>query len=272
MNYGVGVPSGHAIGEYVKELIPKGKTVFNVPIAEDATADHIAKKVAPQFAKAGKDISLGMEDGIYKSDSPRDKELRANLYDKYFLAPSLTDPFMTLYNKVADRLLKEHPESKSKIGFLAYSQHHPAAAARRSSPRSRWSRTWRRSTSTRSTAWTTRKSPPRQEYREMMYRWAKVMQGRVVIYDYDQGMLVWRDIPEPVDPGDPPGRQALPQGRHALLLVAVLAVWVLSPWIFELWLGRDSMPETGRSSLVLSTPSSAAAARLAARSFSAWEK
>jgi hypothetical protein len=30
-----------------------------------------------------------------------------------------------------------------------------------------------------------------------MYRWAKVMQGRVVIYDYDQGMLVWRDIPCP---------------------------------------------------------------------------
>ena len=31
----------------------------------------------------------------------------------------------------------------------------------------------------------------------MLYRWAKVMQGRVVIYDYDQGMLVWRDIPNP---------------------------------------------------------------------------
>ncbi|MCM8816085.1 MAG: DUF4838 domain-containing protein, partial [Candidatus Omnitrophica bacterium] len=40
-------------------------------------------------------------------------------------------------------------------------------------------------------------SPPRQEYKEMMYKWAKVMQGRVVIYDYDQGMLVWRDIPNP---------------------------------------------------------------------------
>src|SRR5262249_16902228 len=28
MNYDVGVPSGHAIGQYVQELIPKGKTVF----------------------------------------------------------------------------------------------------------------------------------------------------------------------------------------------------------------------------------------------------
>src|SRR6266513_1646799 len=90
MNTGVGGPNGPAIGHFVKELIPKGKTVFNVPIGDDATAEHIAKKIAPQFA-AGKDISLGMEDGIYQSDSPRDKELRAELHDKYFLVPSLSD-------------------------------------------------------------------------------------------------------------------------------------------------------------------------------------
>lgn len=195
MNHGVGVPSGHAIGKYVKELIPKGKTVYNVPIAEDATADHIASKIAPAFA-AGKDISLGMEDGIYQSDSPVDKELRGNLHDKYFLVPSLTDPFMVLYNKVAERLLKQHPDSKAKIGFLAYSNitlppQRKIIAAKplvaylapididpihgMDDP----------------------KSPPRQEYKEMLYRWAEVMQGRVVIYDYDQGMLVWRDIPNP---------------------------------------------------------------------------
>ena len=31
----------------------------------------------------------------------------------------------------------------------------------------------------------------------MMYRWAKIMEGRVYVYDYDQGMLVWRDLPNP---------------------------------------------------------------------------
>jgi hypothetical protein len=41
------------------------------------------------------------------------------------------------------------------------------------------------------------RSPPQQEYRDILYRWAEVMQGRVAIYDYDQGMLVWRDIPNP---------------------------------------------------------------------------
>ena len=166
-----------------------------MPIAEDATADHIAKKVAPKFAK-GKDFSLGMEDGVYQSDSTLDKELQAGLQDKYFLSDSLTDPFLTLYNKVADRLLKQHPDSKAKIGFLAYANitlppQRKIVAAKplvaylapididpihgMDDP----------------------KSPPRQEYKEMLYRWAEVMQGRVVIYDYDQGMLVWRDLPNP---------------------------------------------------------------------------
>src|SRR5689334_11539861 len=36
-----------------------------------------------------------------------------------------------------------------------------------------------------------------QRRRDIMYRWSEVMQGRVAIYDYDQGMLVWRDIPNP---------------------------------------------------------------------------
>jgi hypothetical protein len=194
---GVGVPNGHhpGLADYTKELVPPGKTVLNVPIAEDATAAHVARKVAPQFA-AGKSFSLGMEDGIYQSDSPRDKELQAGLKDKYFLVPSQTDAFLTLYNKVCERLLKEHPDSQAKIGFLAYANitlppQRTVVAAKplvaylapididpihgMDDP----------------------KSPPRQEYRAMMYRWAQVMQGRVVIYDYDQGMLVWRDIPCP---------------------------------------------------------------------------
>ncbi|MBC7597727.1 MAG: DUF4838 domain-containing protein, partial [Polaromonas sp.] len=40
-------------------------------------------------------------------------------------------------------------------------------------------------------------SPPRQEYKAMMYRWSQVLDGRLAIYDYDQGQLVWRDLPNP---------------------------------------------------------------------------
>jgi hypothetical protein len=41
------------------------------------------------------------------------------------------------------------------------------------------------------------RSPPKQEYRDILSRWAKVTQGRLSIYDYDQSMLVWRDLPNP---------------------------------------------------------------------------
>ena len=195
MNYGVGVESGHAIGEYVKELVPKGKSVFDIPIAEDATADHIAKKVAPKFAK-GEYFSLGMEDGVYKSESKLDQELQAGLNDKYFLAASLTDPFLTLYNKVADRLLKQHPNSKSKIGFLAYGN--LTIPPQRKMTAAKPLVAYLAAIDVDPIhGMDDPKSPPRQEYRDMMYRWAEVMQGRVVIYDYDQGMLVWRDVPNP---------------------------------------------------------------------------
>jgi hypothetical protein len=189
------VPNGHNLAQYTKDLIPPGKNMFNVPIAEDKTADHVAKQVAPLFAQ-GKDVQLGMEDGLYESDSPLDKELLALQYDKYFLKPSATDAFLTFYNKVAERLLKEHPNSPSRIGFLAYANITlpPVRVKKAAKPL---------------VAYLApididpihpMKSPlsaPRREYKEILTKWAEVMDGRVVIYDYDQGMMVWRDIPAP---------------------------------------------------------------------------
>ncbi len=189
------VVAAHALGHYVKELIPEGKTAFNVPIAEPETARHVAAQLEERFA-AGQDIPLGMDDGVYNSDSALDAELRANLHDKYFQSQMLSDGFMTFYNNVANNLLQKHPDSSSRIGFLAYGNitippqrditAAPPLVAQLApididpnhgmdDPR----------------------SPTRQEYREMMYRWAKVMDGRLIIYDYDQGMLVWRDLPNP---------------------------------------------------------------------------
>lgn len=189
------VPNGHALAQYVSELIPKGKTMFNVPIAEEKTIDHVAKKVSAAFGR-GERIIMGMEDGIYSSESPRDKELIAGLEDKYFMAQMLTDAFMEFYNGVARKLMKEHPQSNGKIGFLAYGNitmppqrdvvaEKPLVAYLAAididpihgmdDPR----------------------SPMRGEMRDIMYRWAQVMQGRLTIYDYDQSMLVWRDIPNP---------------------------------------------------------------------------
>lgn len=191
----VNVPSGHALGKYTKDLVPKGKTMYNVPIAEDATAEHVAKQVVDTFGK-GQHVMLGLEDGLYESDSPKDKELKSGYVDKYFLTPSMTDAFMTFYNGVARRLVQAHPSSPAKIGFLAY--------ANITLPPQRNTIAEKPLVAYLAPididpihGMDDPKSPPRQEYREMMYRWAQVMQGRVAIYDYDQGMLVWRDIPNP---------------------------------------------------------------------------
>lgn len=186
------VPSGHALAKYTKDISPDP---FKVPISERSTAEHVAAKIEKDYA-AGKRISLGMEDGMYTSDSPKDKELMSLQWDKYFMTPSMTDAFMEFYNNVAEILMKKYPESNAKIGFLAYSNMTlpPVRDITAKKPL---------------VAYLAPididpihgmddpESVPRQEYKEMMYKWAKVMEGKVVIYDYDQGMLVWRDIPNP---------------------------------------------------------------------------
>lgn len=189
------VPNGHILGQYTKELIPPGKSMFNVPISEDKTAEHVANQVLANF-KAGNDVQLGMEDGLYESDSPQDKELIALQYDKYFQTQSYTDAFMVFYNKVARILQEKAPESKSRIGFLAYSNITlpPLRVDKAAKPL---------------VAYLAPidfdpihsmddpRSAPRRELKEILYRWSQIMEGRVVIYDYDQSMLVWRDIPNP---------------------------------------------------------------------------
>jgi len=185
-------PTGHSLGKYTKGL---GKGTFHFPITDPETAQHVAGQVEEMYAK-GQDFSLGMEDGSYDSDYAKDKKLMRLQWDKYFLRWSVTDPMLELYNNVTRILQKKYPKSDAKIGFLAY--------ANMTLPPVR-----------DMTAepplfcelapididpihgMDDPQSPPRKEYRKMLYKWAEVMQGRLCIYDYDQGMLVWRDIPNP---------------------------------------------------------------------------
>jgi hypothetical protein len=187
---------GHALGQYTKALIPPGKTMFNVPLAEESTAQEVAARVEPEYAKGVPGISLAIEDGNYVSDSARDKELQAGIFDKYALQPSNTDAMMTLYNSVAKKLREKYPASPTLLGGMAYANVTlPPQRVLAVEPNL--------------VMWLAPididpnhgmddpRSPPRQEYREMLYRWAQLMQGRLVIYDYDQGQLVWRDLPNP---------------------------------------------------------------------------
>ena len=189
------VPSGHTLAKYVGELVPDGKSYFNIPIADPNTAAHVARQVVDQFGN-GKHVMMGMEDGTYTSDFALDNELKAALYDKYFQTSVLTDAFMVFYNNLADHLIRAHPESKAKIGFLAYvnltipPQRNIIAAKPLVAYLAPIDIDPNHGIDDR-------RSPPRQEFGKIMRRWSKVMEGRVVIYDYDQGMLVWRDLPNP---------------------------------------------------------------------------
>ncbi len=186
---------GHALGQYTKNLVPAGKTLFNIAFSDAATAQEIARQIEPEYAKGVPGISLAIEDGNYLSDAPGDKALQVE-YDRYTLKPSLTDAMLTLYNNVAKILREKYPNSPTKIGGMAYANVTlPPKLVTTIEPNL--------------VMWIAPididpnhgmddpKSPPRREYRAMMERWAQLTNGRLAVYDYDQGMLVWRDLPNP---------------------------------------------------------------------------
>ncbi|HRJ71817.1 MAG TPA: DUF4838 domain-containing protein, partial [Terrimicrobiaceae bacterium] len=207
------LPDAHAIGQYVKKLIPekgiptgafrpdgspaetpKG-TVFNVPITDPLTAEEVANAIDQRYAN-GERISLSMEDGIYRSNYPGDHESVANIQDKYFQCPAMADSFMTLYNQVAEILKKRHPESKAVLGFLAYSNM-TIPPQRDVKGADRLFVSIGPIDIDPNHTMDDFRSPPRQEFREMVRRWSEIMDKRIAIYDYDQGMLTWRDLPNP---------------------------------------------------------------------------
>ena len=185
---------GHALATYTADIVPEGKSHFNVPFSDPKTAEHIAAKIEADYA-AGKSISIAIEDGNYANDSESDKALMFE-YDRYMLKPSFTDAMLTLYNNVGKILREKHPNSNAKIGGMAYANVTlPPKKVTKVEPNV--------------VMWIAPididpihsmddpKSLPRQEYRDWMYEWSKIVEGRLAIYDYDQGQLVWRDIPAP---------------------------------------------------------------------------
>ncbi|MAE59793.1 MAG: hypothetical protein CMJ49_00395 [Planctomycetaceae bacterium] len=190
-----GMPSsGHSLGAYTRDA-PESKGTFNFAITAPETAWHVAAKVGRMFG-AGDSFSLGMEDGSYDSEDPKDLELMKLQYDKYFMRQSVTDPMLELYNNVARALQGAYPDSDAKIGFLAYANMTIPPVREMTAERSLYCELAPIDIDPIH-GMDDPQSPPRQEYRDFLHGWAKVMDGRVSIYDYDQGMLVWRDLPNP---------------------------------------------------------------------------
>jgi hypothetical protein len=189
-----GPGAGQVLNRYTADIAPAGGTHFNVPFAAPATAEHVANRVEADYA-AGKDISLAIADGLYANDDPRDRALITQ-YDRFMLRPSVTDAMLTLYDNVAAILRRRHPQSRSLIGGLAYANATlPPRIVTRTAPNLVM---WMAPIDVDPNhAIGDPRSPPRGAYGEMLRRWARAMEGRLAIYDYDQGMLVWRDLPDP---------------------------------------------------------------------------
>ncbi len=184
--------AGHALWTYTKGL---ARSPFEVPLTAPETMEQVARNAAARYAE-GKAFSLAMEDGLYSSSYPRDKELMALQWDKYMMQWSVTDPMLELLNGVAHRLHEKFPDSPAQIHFLVYSNMFLPP---------------KRDVKLEPTLYAQvapididpihamgdPQSPPKNEYQEILEKWVKVAQGRVLIYDYDQGMLVWRDLPNP---------------------------------------------------------------------------
>lgn len=185
---------GHALDAYTADIAPPGGSHFNVPFADPRTAEHVSAKIEADYA-GGKDISLAIADGTYANNHPADRALVGD-YDAYFLKPSMTDAMMTLYNNISRRLRNKYPESRSKIGGLAYVNVTlpPRNIASVEPNIVMWLAPIDIDPNH---AMDDLRSPPKREYRTMMERWSKLLPGRLAIYDYDQGMLVWRDLPNP---------------------------------------------------------------------------
>jgi hypothetical protein len=186
--------AGQVLDTYTAALAPPGGSHFDVPFAEPRTADHVARQVEGDYA-AGRDVSLAIADGNYSNEAPSDRALTGE-YDRFMMRPSLTDAMLTLYNNVARILRQRHPASRARIGGLAYNNVTlPPRVVTAVEPNLVM---WIAPIDIDPNhAMDDPRSPPRQAYWQMIRRWATVMKGRLAIYDYDQGMLVWRDIPNP---------------------------------------------------------------------------
>jgi hypothetical protein len=184
----VSVPAGHSLSKYTKGI-------EDFSLVSPQSAARVADQVKAKFAQ-GESFSLSMEDGVMATKSSQDLEMAANLEDKFFHSRILSDNYLTFLNAVCALLRQAHPESASRIGFLAYVNltlppQRPIQAA---APLVAYLAPIDMDPNH---AMGDPRSPELEDLRGIVAGWIRAMQGRVVLYDYDQGMLLWRDVPNP---------------------------------------------------------------------------
>lgn len=182
------VSGSHALDK----LLPK---TDDLPLNSPSTVEAVVAQLAVKHA-AGNSLSLGISDAAQKLKSDTDQRLSGGFRDKFFNTTAAADVFLPFYNEVCQRLWEINPKSSSKIGFLAYTNL-TLAPQRKIVAAKPLVAFLAPIDIDPSHALTDPRSPERLDLLGSLRRWTEVMEGRVILYDYDQGMMVWRDIPEP---------------------------------------------------------------------------
>lgn len=95
-------------------------------LSSDAVAGLFAENVAAQFRKGtawagGNGACVGPDDGSLIDERPETRALQNGAIDPLLQIPSMSDPFISLINKVAAKLEGEFPNAY--LGFYVYSNH-----------------------------------------------------------------------------------------------------------------------------------------------------
>lgn len=143
-----------------------------------------------------KPVSVAISDRIQVLGNESDAKLAGGIRDKFFYTTAAADVFLPFYNAVCQELWRRNPHSRSKVGFLAYNNLTlPPQRAITAAPQ--LVAFLAPIDIDPNHAFGDARSPGKLDFYGTVERWVKVMQGRVILYDYDQGMLVWRDLPNP---------------------------------------------------------------------------
>lgn len=180
------VPS-HALGN----LMPKEPG----SLLSSETVNQVADQLADRHARS-EPLSLGISDAVQRLSADQDRRLAGDLRDKFFFGSAVSDLYLAFYNRICQELWRRNPESASKLSFLAYTNLTlpPQRAITAAAPLIAYLAPIDIDPSH---ALDDPRSPERLDLLGALRRWVEVMEGRVIIYDYDQGMMVWRDLPNP---------------------------------------------------------------------------
>lgn len=191
LNQERGIQGKHALGGLLPTANAGEPLVYNDPLTVKTVADNLATKHSQS-----KNISISMADMVMSLGAKKDRKLAGGFQDKFFDSVAVTDALLPFYNEVCKELWKRNPKSESLVTFLAYTNLTlpPQRAITMAKPLIAFLAPIDIDPNH---ALEHPSSPERRDYYETLKTWARVMQGRVVIYDYDQSMLVWRDLPNP---------------------------------------------------------------------------